>query len=91
MIPVQKQLAEKYEQHSELMQSMANAIGVDMGKAVLRDELRHFPYRDLVFRCTRCTHVEACKGWVADQDGRAAETPEYCRNKGILDNLRQAS
>ncbi|UWQ89849.1 DUF6455 family protein [Aliisedimentitalea scapharcae] len=90
MIPVQKQLAEKYEQHSELMQSMANSIGVDMGKAVLRDELRFFPYRDLVFRCTRCTQVEACKGWVAAQDGTATQTPDYCRNKGILDTLRSA-
>lgn len=88
MIPVQKKLVETYERHSELLQSMADTIGVDLGKAMLRHDMQNFPYRDLVFRCSRCSEVEACEAWLSDYKGAVSETPAYCRNKAILERLR---
>ena len=39
MVPVQKKLVETYERHSEMLQCMADTIGVDLGKAMLRHDM----------------------------------------------------
>ena len=88
MIPVQKKLVETYERPSEMLQCMADTIGVDLGKAMLRHDMQAYPYRDMVFRCTRCSGVEACDAWLSEYKGPVSETPDYCRNKGILEKLR---
>lgn len=90
MIPVQKKLVKTYERHSGMLQCMAETIGVDLGKAMLRHDMQNFPYRDMVFRCSRCTGVDACQAWLSDYKGPVSETPEYCRNKAILERLRTA-
>lgn len=91
MTSAQKLPAAQFECHSELLQNMAQTIGVNLGKAVLRDELRYFPFRDMVFRCSRCPQVQACQDWLAAPKETAVETPDYCRNKGALERLRPAT
>ena len=79
---------QNFEHHSELLQKMSTTLGVDLGQAVLADKLRKFPFRDIVYRCSKCSKVSACERWLADHETGAAEAPDYCRSKYLLEWLR---
>lgn len=74
--------------HSELLQKMSNTLGVDLGQAVLTDKLHNFPFEDMVYRCSKCDRVGDCEEWLAEHQSGASETPDYCRNKHLIEGLR---
>ncbi len=77
--------------HSERLQQMAATLGVDLGQAVLTDKLDTFPFQDMVYRCSKCHEVLACEHWLAAHESGAADAPDYCRNKYVLEALQPAA
>lgn len=80
---------DNFARHSELLQKMASTLGADLGQAVLTDRLGYFPFQDMVYRCSKCPKVDACENWLQDHASGATETPDYCRNKHLLEGLRE--
>ena len=78
----------EFENQSKLVRQMADMLEVDLGEAVLSGKLNNFPYQDIVHRCSRCLEQDACQKWMDTNAPGQAETPSYCRNKRILENLR---
>ena len=88
MTRVEKPSAEKFAHHTDLLNQMAQTVGVDLPAAEENGELPHFPVRDMVFRCSNCADVGSCEKWLAQVDPANKKVPSYCRNKVILDGLR---
>lgn len=82
---------ENFTFHSERLQEMAATLGVDLGQAVLTDKLDNFPFHDMVFRCSKCRALKACEHWLAAHESGAADAPDYCRNKHVLEGLQTRS
>ncbi len=77
----------RLNRHSRLMSRMADALGVDLGDAVSRGDLKPDELRSAVLRCTGCINPGDCeKRLDREQVGSAA--PEYCRNKMLMESLR---
>ena len=77
---------QKLAQHADLVGGMSEKVGVDwIGRIDAHPDLAA-RYRAAVMTCTHCQHVGECKGWQEGHD-HAAHTPEYCLNKGLLEDL----
>jgi phage tail tube protein FII len=76
----------KIDEHSDLVNRMADKLDVDLGTEMLDHYISAEGYRTAVMRCTRCDSVDQCKGFLAE-GGHADHAPEYCRNKGLLNAL----
>ena len=79
-------LFEKVDKHRELVNGMADRLGVDFGAKVAADPALAAQYRAAILTCTACRDVGECQGWQASHE-HTEETPEYCRNKGLLETL----
>ena len=78
--------------HAALVDRMSGAVGVDMEEMILRGRLQIDTLGDAVLACTGCSNPQACGKWLARNDASgeiAASTPEYCRNGGLFDVLKQ--
>ena len=62
---------------------------VDFAQAVARAPENVRDYRQAVMRCVACGHEGECTAWM-DTHPQAAEAPDYCRNKDILESLAKA-
>jgi hypothetical protein len=79
----------KLDKHSDLMGGMAEKVGVDWSELLVeRPDLAN-QYRTAVLSCTHCRDVGECQGWQATHE-KAEETPDYCRNKDLLEKLASA-
>ena len=77
----------KYNRHAGLAGRMADALGVDIDEKLQRGELRPEDLRNTVQRCMGCDDPADCEHWLdANKDG-ADETPSYCRNKALFEEL----
>jgi hypothetical protein len=79
---------QNFAAHSKRVQRMAESVGVDLGQAILNGKLRGFPITDIVFRCSRCAEKTTCDAWLDRQVAAVEQTPDFCRNKQLLDGLR---
>ena len=79
-------LFDKIDKHRDLMNGMADRLGVDFGAKVAADPEMAAQYRRAVLSCTACLEVGECQGWQATHEN-AESTPEYCRNKDLLNGL----
>ncbi|SPJ25160.1 DUF6455 family protein [Palleronia abyssalis] len=70
--------------HFRLVREMTEAVGID------RRHLDPEDLSDIVHRCRDCTHVGACRSWLADAFHDARHAPEFCVNKTRLDRIRDA-
>ncbi|SEP86254.1 DUF6455 family protein [Thalassovita taeanensis] len=77
---------EKFARQADVMQRMADTVGVDFVEKVQADERVAYRYREAVMRCGHCGQAAACTSWM-DAHPTAAETPDYCRNKDLLASL----
>ena len=77
----------KLDRHSQLMQSMAGRVGVDLSEKVAEGGTAMRNYRQAVSRCMSCDGVEACQHWLAEHD-HAEAAPEYCRNRAMFAELK---
>ncbi|SPF81166.1 DUF6455 family protein [Pseudoprimorskyibacter insulae] len=74
--------------HAALVDSMANTLGIDLQEQALRGNLPISEIEDAVLRCTGCTQPDACEHWLATRSGVEPETPSYCRNSDLFEDLR---
>lgn len=81
-------LFDKIGRRAAVMGKMAETLGVDFAEKIAQDPSAAAKYREAVMRCSHCSHDGECKGWMADHP-HATETPDYCRNKDLLENLAQ--
>lgn len=78
--------------HAALVDRMASARGVDLEEAMMRGQMAVDALPDMVLRCTGCANPEGCEGFLAERealgaDHPAPDTPYYCRNAGVFDDL----
>lgn len=78
------------KRHAALVDSMADARGVDLQEQALRGNVSTDEITDAVLSCTNCTSPEACTGWLARQTQPSSTSPDYCRNTSLFDRLAQS-
>jgi len=80
----------RIRQHAELVDRMAETLGVDLEEKVLEGLLDPSTLTDAVLRCTGCSDPEGCGLWLdAYQTEGAASAPVMCRNSSMFDLLNQ--
>jgi hypothetical protein len=79
-------LFDKIDRSALVMGRMADTLGVDFAEAVAHNPETVREYRQAVMRCAACTHENECTGWM-DAHPKASQTPDYCRNKDLLERL----
>lgn len=75
------------KRHAELVDKMADTVGVDLEQAIMEGRMTTDQLSDVVLTCTGCSEVESCARWLAAQDQTAADTPDYCRNTETFQRL----
>jgi len=78
---------DRIDRHADLVDRMADTVGVNLVEAAQRGEIAEGTLRSAVFSCIGCTEPLACKDWLDAHPDGAHETPEYCRNKALFDRL----
>lgn len=79
--------SKRMEEHSQLMDQMADRLNADLDEAELRGDLTPDMRHAMVLSCTNCTSPEDCKKWLATHDSADA-APEFCRNGEKLKGLQ---
>lgn len=78
-------LFSKLGQSTDLMNGMAERLGVDLGAAIVRyPEIEAQRYRNMAIRCSSCTDQDACAELQRSSDHLDA-APSYCQNKAVLE------
>jgi len=74
--------------HADLVDRMAETLGVDLEEKVLEGLLDPSTLSDAVLGCTGCSDPEGCELWLkAHQDVGASSAPVMCRNASMFDFL----
>ncbi len=73
--------------HFWLTRSVARAVRVNLSDALASGQLTPTGYADMVTKCRRCPHAEACAAWLAENAAGALEVPAHCANAAILNDL----
>lgn len=79
----------RYAEHAKLVEEMANALGVDLTEEMMAGRWTPEDMQATVTRCLGCTDPAHCQGWLKDNKSGASETPGYCRNKELLEAMRE--
>ena len=77
----------RIDKHADLMGRMAETVGADLAEATQRGDLTPEEYRSAVLSCTSCKGAGECQGWLDAHAEGAGGTPDYCRNKALLEAL----
>lgn len=75
------------QRHAGLLDQMATTLGVDLEEAAIGGKVSIDTISDAVLRCTGCPNPGHCERFLA-KTVAATETPEYCRNQEILNELK---
>ena len=78
---------DRFDKHAELVNRMADTLGVDLAEEMLRGNLPPQDLRATVLNCMGCREAGACETWLAAHPEGADATPGYCRNKERLEAL----
>jgi len=81
-------LFRKLDHHADLVNRMAATVGADLDEALMRGQLGGQELRSAVMRCIGCEGGADCPDWLDAHSEGAAETPDYCRNRGLMASLR---
>lgn len=76
------------KRHIDLVDRMANTMGVDLEEKIMAGQMRPSDLSDAVLACTGCANPEACGHWLAAQGGSAEAGPDYCRNGDLFSFLK---
>lgn len=76
------------KRHADLVDRMANTMGVDLEEKMMAGQLRPGQLGDAVLACTGCANPEACGHWLAAQEGVTEQGPDYCRNGDLFTLLK---
>ena len=77
--------------HAELMERMANALGLDLDEKIMEGQLDIETLDDAVLRCTGCTDPDGCDHWLNAQQGIAPAAPGTCRNMTLFEMLKRGT
>lgn len=80
-------LFKKLDRHADLMATMSEKVGVDLGEELVRHHLSPEHYRSAVLRCARCQSVGACLAWQKGNE-TAEAAPAFCENRALFAALR---
>ncbi len=80
---------DRIDRHSELFNRMAAVTGTDLSDALVDGRLHAHQLPTAIWRCTACTEAEDCTRWLDDHAEGSVDTPEYCRNRDLLAQLRR--
>ena len=78
---------DRFDKHADLVNRMADTLGVDLAEETLRGELPPQDLRATVLNCMGCREAGACETWLAEHSEGADATPGSCRNKERLEAL----
>lgn len=73
--------------HANLMDRMADTVGVDLQDAVIQGAARFDDIADAVLHCTECSNPAHCAAWL-EKTPAAEEPPGYCRNAELFARLK---
>ena len=80
----------KIDEHTDLVCRMADALGVDLTAEMQAGRMAPEEFRATVIRCVGCTGADDCSHFLSTHPDGAEKTPDYCRNKDLLETLRGA-
>lgn len=78
-----------YDHHANLVDRMAETLGLDLRREMTRANITWQQMDGAVSRCMDCPDPEGCELWVEQRMGGATHAPGICRNKALLENLRE--
>lgn len=79
----------KLEEHAELVTRMSEALGIDFAEEMQAGRMTPDELRTTVLRCVACAEAGECKHFLdAHPAGTAEHTPNFCRNKSVLEAMR---
>lgn len=76
------------KKHADLMDRMANTLGVDLEQVMMEGRMTMDQLGDAVLSCTGCASPDNCQHWLGAQTSPADQAPDYCRNADMLIRLR---
>ncbi len=74
--------------HAELVDRMANTLGLDLEELAMAGQLRIGTVSDAVLACAGCSNPNGCERWLDLQDTHSAEPPQICRNRDLFAELK---
>lgn len=77
------------KKHAGLFDDMGTAMGLDLQQQAIDGGLALDEISEAVLRCTKCAHPGQCASWLDGQIVQPAAPPDYCRNRDLLDYLRE--
>ena len=79
--------------HAALFDQMGQAVGLDLQEEAISGRLTFDEIAEAVLRCSRCAHPDTCQDWLGstDRDAVGGIAPDYCRNRDLLEYLREPS
>ena len=78
-----------YRKHADLVDRMANTLGLDLEEKAMEGKLQIDTLGDAVLHCKGCSDPEGCERWLAAQTGTAEEAPGMCRNADLFELLKE--
>jgi hypothetical protein len=75
------------KRHAQLVDRMANTLGVDLEQKIMEGQMTFDALGDVVLACTGCANPETCEQWLA-RNKAATATPDYCRNGDVFSLLK---
>ncbi|MHC0053395.1 DUF6455 family protein [Actibacterium sp. D379-3] len=79
----------KLDEHADLVQRMADVLGVDLAEEMQAGRLTPEQFRSTVLRCVGCLEAGECQHFLAlNAESGSDETPSFCRNKAELEAMR---
>lgn len=83
-------LFSKLGQSTDLVEGMADRLGIDYGEIVAKDpEAEGRKFMRAVLNCSHCSNQDGCAELQA-QSSQLSDTPEYCRNRDMLSHMRKS-
>ncbi|GAB4261403.1 MAG: hypothetical protein Kow0013_05910 [Pararhodobacter sp.] len=84
-------LFDRIERHATLVNRMADTVHADLAEALQRETLTALDLRNAVMNCVGCEAPDACEHWLEEHPAGASDTPDYCRNRELMQRLRAES
>ena len=76
--------------HEHLLGRMADVLGLDLSLEVDLTRLSRAKLERAVTRCTQCADPSGCELWLEEHAAGTHEAPALCRNKALLEHLRDS-
>jgi pyrroloquinoline quinone (PQQ) biosynthesis protein C len=77
----------RYDKHADLVNRMAETLGVDLAEEMLKGNLPPQEIRSTVMACMGCGEPGACAEWLEAHPEGSEAAPHYCRNKDRFEAL----